>query len=171
MTDYAYMEAADVLLPSGTKVAFTTTSMTMDALFMTAHSSPSLRQRRYAADLMRRPKSEGIWPTLMASKLADAVLAREMEALEQYRYGDSFQAQHTLERIPELIPQAADDRGSEGSDGHPRSDYYEEDSPHGLHRVRTFIVKLENGRRARMTLQTWGESIQGLPGQESVLEW
>lgn len=160
---------------SGTKVAFTSNSMTMDALFMCAHSSPSLSQRRHAASLMRRPKSEGLWPTLMASRLADAVLDREIEALKQYKYEASLQARHRLEGEPNIFPQEvgseqiSEKEAREGAEH--IDDSYEKDSPHGLHRVRHMIMRLENGRRARMTLQTWGESVSGLPGQDSILKW
>lgn len=146
----------------------------MDALFMCAYSSPSLAQRRQAANLMRRPKSEGLWPTLMASRIADAVLDREIEILREYKYEASGQAQFRSEGETTLMHQEAQAQqepteAQGGKDGNSRD--YPEDSPHGLHRMRRLVVKLENGRRAKMTLQTWGESVSGLPGQESILTW
>lgn len=145
--------------------------MTMDALFMCAHSSPSLAQRRHAAYLMRRPRSEGLWPTLMASRLADAVLEREMEALEEYKREIAQKGQREAEGASDLpLDEAQTQQEAKKPDG-DTGDYYEEDSPHGLHRIRTIAVKLENGRRARLTLQTWGESVKGLPGRESILTW
>ena len=146
--------------------------MAMDALFMCAHSSPNLAQRRRASDLMRRPKNEGVWPTLMASSLADAVIAREVEALAQYRRESAAETQQNLENGSESMKPAKDRQHEpEKKATETATDYEEADLPHGLHRVRSIILKLQNGRQALMTMQTWGESINKQPGRESLLTW
>ncbi|KAL6849839.1 hypothetical protein ACO1O0_009384 [Amphichorda felina] len=149
-------------------VAFTLNPTTLDAVFMVAHTAPTVALRREAADLMRRPRLEGLWHTVMAARLSDLVLGRELEAMGAM--GMDLQGQ-----------------GGEGDvDGDSGIINTDMGGLHGLvHmpmpseqvqipvmcRIRTIQMSFTGQRTAMVRLQTWAEWARGDSGQRRLLSW
>ncbi|CAG9952764.1 unnamed protein product [Clonostachys rosea f. rosea IK726] len=107
--------------------------------------------RRRAISLLRRPRLEGFWDTLMSASILEAILEREMEALKLDE--SRLDAQ---ERIPIL-----NDTGVEEVDN----------GTYPLYRVFVTSFKFLGERSAVASLRLWQEYIDGVPGQETIIDW
>lgn len=151
--DETYMEV------EGRRIPFTLNLTTLDALFMVAHTGPTLQLRRQAADLLRRPRLEGLWHTIMAAKLSDLVIEREMEGMREYRFQQAQGHVDLLDAFPPLLV------------GELNRDLPEEEQILAIFRIRTIRMSFTGPREAIVWLQTWGEWAGGDPGQQRVLSW
>ena len=145
----------------GRRIPFTPNITTMDALFMVAHAGSSLRVRRQAAEMLRRPRLEGLWHSIMAANLADAVIDRELEALQEYK-----QERMSTGEASSGYEQVAFDEEADVSFIEP-----EDADKNGLYRVRTMCMNFTGPRSAVVRMQTWGEWLNGHHGRYTTLTW
>lgn len=112
--------------------------------------------RKRAVQLLRRPRLEGVWDSLMVASFADAIVQREMAATKEYNMDP------TVERI------AIDDftaRGWSPVEGGSRDDV------HPMARVLFTAMEFTGGRQARLELRTWREWLEGTPSQSVWIYW
>ncbi|CAI6101083.1 unnamed protein product [Clonostachys chloroleuca] len=107
--------------------------------------------RKRAISLLRRPRLEGFWDTLMSASILEAILEREMEGLKLDQSRPDAQ-----ERIPILK-----DTGVEEVDN----------GTYPLYRVFVTSFKFLGERSAIASLRLWQEYIDGVSGQEKIITW
>ncbi|KAI3581790.1 hypothetical protein IWW34DRAFT_614950 [Fusarium oxysporum f. sp. albedinis] len=119
-------------------------------LFLVAHSGIGQSTRRRAVTLLRRPRLEGGWDSLISASLAEAIMDREREAACEYRL--------------ELGLDAGTD-GGEGKDGQKE----EEVDP--MFRIFNITFAFTGQREARAVLRTWREKLDDVAGRSRVIRW
>ncbi|CZS82995.1 unnamed protein product [Fusarium graminearum] len=112
-------------------------------LFLVAHSGTEQSTRKRAATLLRRPRLEGGWDSLISASLADAIMDREREAAWEYNVQQGL---------------TAESFGQEG-----------EIDP--MFRIFNFTFAFAGKREARVVMQTWHEKLNSVAGQERVVRW
>ena len=156
----------------GRKMPFTANSTALDPLSMVAHTANSISIRRVAADLLRKPRLEGIWHTAMTACLADNVMEREMEVLHEYRLQQQLKEQGggggggggIWDEFPPLLVGGLHEK--RGTDI-----LAEEDRIPTVFRVRKMRISFTGTRAGVLSLQTWGDWVKGMPGQERPIRW
>lgn len=116
-------------------------------LFVVAFSGFSWPVRRRALTLLRAPRMDGLWDSLMAAGLAEATMEREKEAVEE---GRARGLKVTMR------PASLDDTEEETAT---------------LFRVYKMYVDFTGKREMRLRLRTWGEFINGEYGRDSIVYW
>ncbi|UZP40288.1 hypothetical protein NXS19_008104 [Fusarium pseudograminearum] len=112
-------------------------------LFLVAHSGIGQSTRKRAITLLRRPRLESGWDSLISASLADAIMDREREAAWEY---------HVQQGL------AAENFGQE-----------EEIDP--MFRIFNFTFAIAGKRDARVIMRTWLEKLNDVAGQERVVRW
>lgn len=116
-------------------------------LFTVAFAGFSWPVRRRALALLRVPRLDGLWDTLMAAALAQATIEREKEAVMEGRACG----------LPVTMRSAVPD------------DPEEETAT--MFRVYKIYADFTGKREMRLRLRTWGEVINGEYGRESMVYW
>jgi hypothetical protein len=114
-------------------------------LFLVAHSGIGQATRQRAVDLLRRPRLEGGWDSVISASLAEAIMQREREAAWEY-----------------LVEQGLDTEtvGREGE---------EEINP--MFRIFNITFVFTGRREARVVLRTWREKLNDVAGRGRVIRW
>ncbi|RGP63529.1 hypothetical protein FSPOR_8582 [Fusarium sporotrichioides] len=113
-------------------------------LFLVAHSGIGQSTRQRAVDLLRRPRLEGGWDSLISASLAEAIMDREREAAWEYKAEQGLNTE-TVE--------------TRGEDSDP------------MFRIFNITFAFTGGREARVVLRTWWEKLNDVAGQARVIQW
>ncbi|ESU08416.1 hypothetical protein FGSG_04655 [Fusarium graminearum PH-1] len=113
-------------------------------LFLVTHNGTEQSTRKRAVTLLRRPRFEGAWDSLISASLADAIMDREREAAWEYHVQQGLVAK-TFEQ------------GQEETDP--------------MFRIFNFTFAFTGSREARVVMWTWQEKLNDLAGQERVVQW
>lgn len=116
-------------------------------LFTVAFAGFSWPVRRRALALLRVPRLDGLWDSLMAAALAQATIEREKEAVME---GRARGLQVTMRSA------SLDDTEEETAT---------------MFRVYKIYADFTGKREIRLRLRTWGEVINGEFGQTSMIYW
>ncbi|KAH7166644.1 C6 zinc finger domain-containing protein [Fusarium sp. MPI-SDFR-AT-0072] len=116
-------------------------------LFLVAHSGIGQSTRRRAVALLRRPRLEGGWDSLISASLAEAIMDREREAAWEYRMEQGLDAA-TM--------------GVEGK---------EEEYVDPMFRIFSITFVFTGQREARTVLRTWREKLNDVAGRTRVIRW
>jgi hypothetical protein len=113
-------------------------------LFLVAHSGIGQSTRQRAIDLLRRPRLEGGWDSLISASLAEAIMDREKEAAWEYQ-----------------VEQGLDTETVEpgGEDNNP------------MFRIFNITFAFTGRREAHVVLRTWREKLNDLAGRGRVIRW
>ncbi|KAF5562221.1 transcriptional regulatory moc3 [Fusarium phyllophilum] len=124
-------------------------------LFLVAHSGIGQSTRRHAVALLRRPRLEGGWDSLISASLAEAIMDREREAACEY------QMEQRLDNAPKEI-QRKNKVYLEDEEG-------EEVNP--MFRIFNITFVFIGPREARVVLRTWREKLDDVAGRTMVIRW
>ncbi|KAF5684982.1 transcriptional regulatory moc3 [Fusarium denticulatum] len=119
-------------------------------LFLVAHSGIGQSTRRRAVALLRRPRLEGGWDSLISASLAEAIMDREKEAACEYRLEQSVDAGTT---------RGEEENGQRGDEGEP------------MFRVSNITFAFPGQREAHAVLRTWREKLDDVAGRSRVIRW
>ncbi|KAF4498927.1 Transcriptional regulatory moc3 [Fusarium agapanthi] len=119
-------------------------------LFLVAHSGIGQSTRRRAVTLLRRPRLEGGWDSLISASLAEAIMDREMEAACEYRLEQGL------------------DAGTDGGEGEEGEEGEEEVDP--MLRIFNITFAFTGSREARVVLRTWREKLDDVAGRSRVIQ-
>ncbi|ENH71192.1 Transcriptional regulatory protein moc3 [Fusarium oxysporum f. sp. cubense race 1] len=120
-------------------------------LFLVAHSGIGQSTRRRAVTLLRRPRLEGGWDSLISASLAEAIMDREREAACEYRLEQGL------------------DAGTDGGEGKEGQKEEEEVDP--MFRIFNITFAFTGQREARAVLRTWREKLDDVAGRSRVIRW
>ncbi|KAL6918991.1 hypothetical protein FSST1_003017 [Fusarium sambucinum] len=113
-------------------------------LFLVAHSGIGQSTRKRAVTLLRRPRLEGGWDSLISASLADAIMDREREAAWEYHVQQGLTAESFGQGEEEIDP---------------------------MFRIFNFTFAFTGKRAARVVMRTWHEKLNDVAGQERVVRW
>ncbi|KFA46138.1 hypothetical protein S40293_03740 [Stachybotrys chartarum IBT 40293] len=130
-------------------------STVMNPLYVVAMSGFGAETRQRAVHLLRRPRVEGLWDSLMAASLGDIIQSREKAASQEYS---------KKEYMKEIC---IDDYTSRGWEAEAAG----QQNIHPLARVCKTIMALGKGKQASIGLRTWWEWLEDLPGHEVTIQW
>ncbi|KAI1860288.1 uncharacterized protein JN550_011666 [Neoarthrinium moseri] len=134
-----------------------TNSTIMNPLFTVAQGGTTLAARRRATALLRIPRTEGLWDTILSASMAEAILLRETTATQ--KYSDNEEIRDLLARI-----RLSEDLGGGGG-------LFFDGEIHPLARICQLDVSLGQGRSGTIRLATWWEYLEERPAQDFVLQW
>ncbi|KAH7183917.1 hypothetical protein BKA60DRAFT_602921 [Fusarium oxysporum] len=120
-------------------------------LFLVAHSGIGQSTRRRAVTLLRRPRLEGGWDSLISASLAEAIMDREREAACEHRLEQGL------------------DAGTDGGEGKEGQKEEEEVDP--MFRIFNITFAFTGQREARAVLRTWREKLDDVAGRSRVIRW
>ncbi|KAG8674050.1 hypothetical protein FPOAC1_000013 [Fusarium poae] len=112
-------------------------------LFLVAHSGIGQSTRQRAVSLLRRPRLEGGWDSLISASLAEAIMDREKEAAFEYKVEQGLKTETV---------------GTRGEDSDP------------MFRIFNITFAFTEGRKARVVLRTWWEKLNNIAGQARVIQ-
>ncbi|EXA31701.1 hypothetical protein FOVG_17022 [Fusarium oxysporum f. sp. pisi HDV247] len=121
-------------------------------LFLVAHSGIGQSTRRRAVTLLRRPRLEGGWDSLISASLAQAIMDREREAVCEYRLEQGL------------------DAGTDGGEG-KEGQKEEEEEVDPMFRIFNITFAFTGQREARAVLRTWREKLDDVAGRSRVIRW
>ncbi|CVL12461.1 hypothetical protein FPRO06_04853 [Fusarium proliferatum] len=123
-------------------------------LFLVAHSGIGQSTRRRAVALLRRPRLEGGWDSLISASLAEAIMDREREAACEYQ----------VEQHPDAATTGEEEKREpvEEEEG-------EEVNP--MFRIFNITFVFTGPREARVVLRTWREKLEDVAGRTRVIRW
>ncbi|KAH6953613.1 hypothetical protein DER45DRAFT_528184 [Fusarium avenaceum] len=113
-------------------------------LFLVAHSGIGQSTRQRAVDLLRRPRMEGGWDSLISASLAEAIVDREKEAAWEYKLKHGLDIE-TVE--------------TGGDDSDP------------MFRIYNITFAFTGAREARVVLRTWWEKLNDFAGRAIAIQW
>jgi hypothetical protein len=113
-------------------------------LFLVAHSGIGQSTRQRAVDLLRRPRLEGGWDSLISASLAEAIMDREKEAAWEYKVEQGLDTE-TIK--------------TEGEDVSP------------MFRIFNITFAFTGAREARVVLRTWWEKLNDVTGRAIAIQW
>ncbi|KAF5642050.1 transcriptional regulatory moc3 [Fusarium sp. NRRL 52700] len=122
-------------------------------LFLVAHSGIGQSLRRRAVTLLRRPRLEGGWDSLISASLAEAIMDREREATCEYRLEQGL------------------DTGTGGGAGKEDQNREEEEEVDPMFRIFNITFAFTGQREARVVLRTWREKLNDVAGRSRVIRW
>ncbi|KAF5556358.1 transcriptional regulatory moc3 [Fusarium mexicanum] len=120
-------------------------------LFLVAHSGIGQLTRRRAVTLLRRPRLESGWDSLISASLAEAIMDREREAACEYRLEQGLHA------------------GTDG--GEKKEGQKEEEEVDPMFRIFNITFAFTGPREARIVLRTWREKLEDIAGRSRVIQW
>ncbi|EMT72401.1 Transcriptional regulatory protein moc3 [Fusarium odoratissimum] len=121
-------------------------------LFLVAHSGIGQSTRRRAVTLLRHPRLEGGWDSLISASLAEAIMDREKEAVCEYWLEQGLDAGTA---------------GGEGKEGQKE----EEEEVDPMFRIFNITFAFTGQREARAVLRTWREKLDDVAGRSRVIRW
>ncbi|KAF4951281.1 hypothetical protein FGADI_7594 [Fusarium gaditjirri] len=121
-------------------------------LFLVAHSGIGQSTRRRAVTLLKRPRLEGGWDSLISASLAEAIMSREREAACEYR-----------------LEQGLDAGTAEGEGKEEEGQKEEEPDP--MFRMFNITFAFTGQREACAVLRTWWEKLNDVAGRSMVIRW
>ncbi|KAI1034492.1 hypothetical protein LB504_004355 [Fusarium proliferatum] len=124
-------------------------------LFLVAHSGIGQSTRRRAVALLRRPRLEGGWDSLISASLAEAIMDREREAAWEYQM--------------EQLLDAATTGGQREEKGYVEEEEREEVNP--MFRIFNITFVFTGPREARVVLRTWREKLEDIAGRTRAIRW
>ncbi|KAH7304172.1 hypothetical protein B0I35DRAFT_401502 [Stachybotrys elegans] len=113
-------------------------------LFLVAHSGIGRSIRRRAVALLRRPRLEDGWDSLISARLAEAIMDREMEAAWEYEMEQGLSA------------------GKVGG---------QEEDVDPMFRIYNLTFSFTGSREGRTVLRTWREKLNNIAGKEKIICW
>ncbi|KAH7242798.1 hypothetical protein BKA59DRAFT_547007 [Fusarium tricinctum] len=113
-------------------------------LFLVAHSGIGQSTRQRAIGLLRRPRLEGGWDSLISASLAEAIMDREKEAALEHQLEQGLDTE-TIE--------------TEGEDMSP------------MFRIFNITFAFTGAREARVVLRTWWEKLNDVTGRAIAIQW
>ncbi|KAL2208713.1 hypothetical protein CC79DRAFT_582197 [Sarocladium strictum] len=115
-------------------------------LVLVAHSGIGQSTRRRAIALLKKPRLESGWDSLISASLAEAMMDREREATWEYQMEQGLD--------PETPGVEAD-----------------EDEVDPMSRIFNITFTFTGSREARAVLRTWREKINDVPGKPVMIRW
>ncbi|KAF4439597.1 Transcriptional regulatory moc3 [Fusarium acutatum] len=119
-------------------------------LFLVAHSGIGQSTRRRAVALLRRPRLEGGWDSLISASLAEAIMDREREAACEHRLEQGLDAGTTG---------GGEEEGQRGEEVDP------------IFRIFNITFAFTGQREACAVLRTWREKLDDVAGRSRVIRW
>lgn len=113
-------------------------------LFLVAHSGIGQSIRRRAVALLRRPRLEDGWDSLISARLAEAIMDREMEAAWEYGMEQGLSAGKVGEQEEDVDP---------------------------MFRIYNLTFSFTGRREGRTVLRTWREKLNNIAGKEKRICW
>lgn len=115
-------------------------------LVLVAHSGIGQSTRRRAVALLKRPRLEAGWDSLISASVAEAMMNREREATWEYQVEQGLNT--------ETIREEGD-----------------EDEVDPMSRIFNITFAFTASREARAVLRTWREKINDVPGKAMMIRW